>query len=298
MNGRLSYFFMLHFIVFIFGFTGILGKLISLESFDLVVYRMLIAAVSLLFFIALTKRSFRLNIRWIAKLVAVGGIAAAHWITFFHAIKISNVSVTLACISSSALFTALLEPIFFKKRLDVAELIMGLAIIFGITMITSAEFEYRDGILLSLLSAFLGSLFGVFNGLFIRHQRPAVISFYELSGGAILLMIGLMVSGYELVSPTQISTDDWLYLGVLGTVATAFAFVVSVFVMRAMTPFTVALAINLEPVYAIIMAWLFFSEKMKPGFYIGAAIIIVTLFANGFVKRYQNRNKRSAVRAS
>jgi drug/metabolite transporter (DMT)-like permease len=295
MKGRLSYFFLLHFIVFIFGFTGILGKAISLDSFDLVVYRMLIAALSLLVFIKVTQRSLRMERRWVIKLILTGGIAGCHWITFFHAIKISNVSVTLACISSSALFTALLEPIFFRKKLDYTELLMGSAIIVGIALITNAEFEYRDGILLSLLSAFLGSLFGVLNGVFIRNKRPAVISFYELSGGLVLVLIGLLVAGHDLVLPHEITAEDWLYLLILGTVATAYAFVVSIFVMRELSPFTVALAINLEPVYAIIMAWALFHEKMNDGFYSGVSIILVTLFANGYIKRYRARNRKPVI---
>jgi drug/metabolite transporter (DMT)-like permease len=284
-KSRFSFYILLHGIVFIFGFTGILGKLITLPSFDLVVYRMLLAAFALLIFVLVTRRKFRVEPIWIVKLILVGCIAGAHWLSFFHAIKISNVSVTLACISSSALFTALLEPLFFKKRLDISEILMGLAIIAGITIITNAQFEYINGIMLSLLAAFLGSLFGVLNGVFIKHKTSPVISFYELAGGGLVLLLALLFSGYPLISPTDISFENWSYLLLLALVATAFAFVASVFVMKELSPFTVALAINLEPVYAIIMAWMFFNEQMSSGFYIGSVIIIATLFANGYIKK-------------
>lgn len=289
----MSYFFLLHLIVFIFGFTGILGKLITIPSLDLVFYRVLIASVTIGLFLAIKKRSIKVDLRTLGTLLMVGALAMGHWVTFFHAIKISNVSVTLACISSASLFTAFLEPIFFKKKLDTSEIVMGVVIIIGITIITNAQFEYIDGILMALLSAFLGSVFGVWNGLLIRTKSSLIISFYELAGGAVMLAVLYVIIGYDMLMPSDISNENWMYLGILGTVATAFAFVVSVYVMKELSPFTVVLAINLEPVYAIIMAWLLFDETMNDGFYIGAVLIIGTLVVNGYMKN--RRNKRHSM---
>ena len=297
----MKYLLLLHLIVFIFGFTGILGKLIEMggvgselsRSVNLVVYRMVIAAIGILGYIIYRRRSFAIETRWLVSLVLVGGLIAAHWITFFLAIKVSNVSVTLACISSAALFTAFLEPLILKKKLDYTEVLMGLAIIGGIYIIFQAKLEYVDGILLSLLSAFLAALFAVLNAKFIRSKGSSLISFYELASGAILAMIFLGISDIGFISPAAISSEDWIYLIILGLVATAFAFVVSVFVMRSLSPFTVSLAINLEPIYAMILALIIFDdEQMNSSFYIGAGIIIGTLTLNGYIKRLRSRKTR------
>jgi len=150
---------------------------------------------------------------------------------------------------------------------------------------------------MALISAFLGSLFGVWNGVLIRTKSSGIISFYELAGGMIILGLGYFIFGYDMLMPDQISTDNWIYLLILGTVATAFAFVVSVFVMKELSPFTVVLAINLEPVYAIIMAWMLFDEKMNEGFYIGASLIIGILVVNGYIKNKRNK-RHSMVKAA
>lgn len=284
---------LLHFIVLIFGFTGIIGKLITIDSQSLVWWRMLIALISLTLYIAYKRFSLRADFRTAMTLILTGVIIAAHWVTFFEAIKVSTVSVTLACLSTAALYTALIEPFFFKRKVSGSELLMGLVIVGGLVMIFSFETQYAWGSTLGLISAFLAASFTVLNGLFIRHHRPSKISFYEMLGGLLVLSVYLAYSGKANAELFALSTSDLTWLLVLGTICTAFAFVASVKVMETLTPFTVSLSINLEPVYGIILAWFIFgeSEKMTTGFYLGAFVILATVFTNSYLQRRRRKRK-------
>lgn len=282
---------LLHGVVVIFGFTGILGKLVSIQAIPLVFWRMLIAAVGMLIYILARKRGLVPTKGRLWKYLGVGVIISAHWITFFHAIKVSNVSVTLACLSSASLFTALLEPVFYKRKIRFYEVMLGVLVIAGLVMIFSFETNYLIGILWALLSAFLAALFGVLNGTMAHGDRPLRVSFYEMIGGVVIITIYQLITGSFGHTLTHLSLPDLGWLLILGVVCTAFAFVASVEVMRQLTPFTVALTINLEPVYSIILALLIFgdSERMSGGFYAGAGIIILALFANALFKKNQGK---------
>lgn len=287
---------LLHVVVFIFGFTGILGKLIETASDKLVLWRMGIAALSIAIFAYGTgkiKKSLRVN-GW--RYSAVGLLIAGHWITFFEAIKQSNVSVTLACLSAASLFTALIEPIAFKRRIHAGELVLGVLVIIGLVLIFSFETEYKVGIALALLSALLASTFTVVNGTFIRNDNPYRISLVEMLAGTAAIAIWMALTGKMNASLLQMPAMDWVWIVILATVCTAFAFVASVKVMEVLTPFTVSLTINLEPIYGIVLAFFIFgeSEKMTGGFYTGAAILIGALFANAVMKSYAMRRKTRA----
>jgi len=279
--------FLLHFVVLIFGFTGILGELISLGSTQLVWYRMLIAFVAMLAWLAYKKKLALIFSNKSLIFLGVGFIIAAHWITFFQAIKTSTVSIALVCMATASLFTALLEPLFFKRKIKVSELILGCFVIAGIYLVFSFEIQYLDGIIYGLISAFLASLFTVINGRLVQKHQSTVLSTVEMFGG--FLAITLLLLFTQGFNPTffEISGSDSFYLLILGTVCTAFAFVASVSVMRDLTPFTVSITINLEPIYGIFLALLFFGEKeqMNAGFYLGMALILSGVFVNAYLKR-------------
>jgi len=224
-------------------------------------------------------------------MLVLGGIAIAlHWITFFHAIKVANVSITLATMASGALFTAILEPIWYKRKFIGYELVFGLLVILGLAIIFQVNSEYKLGFWLGLLSTFLGAIFTLINGRLVMEERPTTITFYELLVGAICVTLyGFSVSDMTLPF-TSLPMADWLFLGILVTVCTAYAFIASVKVMRYIRPFTVMLTVNLEPVYGIVLAYFIFGEdeKMHPNFYLGALIILVTVITNGILK---NRSK-------
>jgi drug/metabolite transporter (DMT)-like permease len=278
---------LLHLVVLIFGFTAILGKLITIPSDQLVWYRMFFATCSLAVYLVLMKKSFKMKRIGILKTIGVGFIIAAHWVFFFEAIKQSNVSIALAATATGSLFTALLEPIFFKRKLHFYELLLGSIVLLGLYFIFQFETDNSLGIWLGVLAAFLASLFTVMNGQLIKQYDSTIISFYELGGGVIAITMYFLIFSRSSLPNFQLSSSDWLWMLVLAIVCTAFAFVASVKVMEELTPFTVSLSINLEPIYGILLALLIFgeSEKMSPGFYIGTSLILCSLFLNVWIKR-------------
>lgn len=280
----------LHLIVFIWGFTAVLGKLISLQALDLVWFRMLFALVFMVAYILYKKESFRIPLNIFKGLIIAGVVIALHWFTFYQAIKVSNISITLACLSTGAFFASILEPIFYKRKIIWYELFFGIIVIIGLAIIFNVETKFKTGIFLAVTSAFLSALFSVINGKYAKVYSPNIISFYELGGGLLFLTVYLLFTQKLTPEFLTISTDDFMWLIVLSSVCTAYAFSASVKVMKYLSPYTVMLTINLEPIYGIILALLVFNdkEKMSGEFYIGALIILSTVILNGILK---NRKK-------
>jgi len=281
----------LHFVVLLYGFTAILGKLITLPAAQMVWYRMLIAFVVLGFVIWFRKIPLQIGWSNILKIMGVGLIVALHWISFFHAVKVSNVSVTLGCLASTTLFASFLEPIIFRKQVKWIEVFIGLVIISGLYLIFQFELSYWQGIITALVSAFLAGLFTVLNKLFIDKQHPVVISFYEMISGFIAIGLFLLfIKGTpdRFLLPTAM---DLAYIVILGVVCTAYAFVVAVDVMKLLSAYTVILAINMEPVYGIVLAWLIFgnSELMSAGFYLGTVVILAAVFLHPLLVKKQEK---------
>ncbi len=277
----------LHFIVILLGFTAILGALITLPAIHLVWYRMLIAFIGLWVFFLLKKIPFKLKAKQILPLLGIGIVVALHWITFFHAIKVSNVSVTLGVFASTTLFTSFLEPLTQKRRIFWLEVLIGIIILAGIYLIFQYEFQYLEGILYALLSALLNGLFVVLNRNISNRHHPTVTSFYEMIGGFVFISVFLLISGSFQHAFFNVSNQDIFYLLILGSVCTAYAFAAIVHVMKVLSAYTVVLSVNLEPVYGIIMARFFFpeAEQMSAGFYAGTLIIILSVFAYPVLKR-------------
>lgn len=281
---------LLHLIVFVWGFTAILGNLITLDALPLVWYRILIAVITLLLLFGFKRQTLKDSKQNVTRFLAAGIVIALHWLTFFWAIKVSNVSVTLACLSTGAFFTSILEPIFYKRKIIAYEVFFGFIVVCALGLIFSVSTEYVEGILLALSAACLSAVFSIINGKFAQHSSASIITFYEMVGGLLILTLYLLFSGGFTAEFFTVTTTDWLWLLVLGTFCTAFAFIGSVYVMKYITPFTVMLTINLEPVYGILLAILIFkdSEKMSPEFYVGALLILSTVVLNAIVK---NRKK-------
>ncbi len=269
----------LHLIVLIYGFTAILGKLITLSATQLVWYRMLIAVIAFYIFLVWKKTAISVSRKEFFKLFGIGIIVALHWIAFFGAIKIANVSVALGCLATSTLFTSLLEPFFFRKRINSIEVIVGLFIIVGLYLIFRFETRYFIGVIVALSAAFLAGLFSVINKKMIAHHKASVISFYEMLGGLSFITIYMLLSGDGTASFSLPSTTDFIYLLLLGIVCTAYAFAVQVDIMKHLSAYIVALTINLEPVYGIVMAYFLFgeTEHMTGGFYLGTTIILISV---------------------
>lgn len=290
-NDKTKSYLHLHFIVFIWGFTAVLGSLISIDALPLVWWRMSLALFFVFGFIIIKKYPLQVTRKTLQYFIILGFIIAIHWLTFFKAIKISNVSVTLACLSTGAFFTSLLEPFFYKRKIIWYEVILGLLVIVGLVFIFKIDVKYQYGIILALTSAFLSALFSVLNGKLAQEHNASVISFYELLAGVVLLSGYLLVTNGFSVSFFTLSMSDLGWLLILASVCTAYAFIASVAVMKYLSPYTVMLTINLEPIYGIILALLVFQEKeqMNTNFYIGVAIILVTVILNVIFKNYYQK---------
>ncbi|WP_313514193.1 EamA family transporter [Sphingobacterium sp.] len=275
----------LHFTVLIWGFTGVLGELITVSALHLVWYRVLIAAVSLVLYYLFTKRSLLVPKDQLLQYLGVGVIVGLHWVLFFHAIKVSTVSVTLVTLSSVTLFTAILEPIINRKRISIADVIVGLVIIFGIYLIFKFEFKYFWGIVYGLSCAFCASIFSILNARMVKKGSPTTITLYEMVGASIGVSLVMLFTG-DFDEQMILSQSDLLYLLLLGVVCTAIAYVLGVAVMRELSAFTVALTTNMEPVYGIILALLIFGQKeaMSTGFYFGAVIVLAAVFVYPYLK--------------
>ncbi|CAM4083680.1 DMT family transporter [Flavobacterium weaverense] len=279
----------LHLIVFIWGFTAILGALITINADALVWYRMIFAAVFLGAFLVYKKKPFRIPLKSFLKLIFVGLLIALHWIFFFKAIHVSNVSITLSVFSLGAFFASILEPLFYGRKVLWYEVFFGLIIIAGLALIMKVEINYLDGMLYALAAIILGVLFTLMNGKLIADHDPSVISFYEFLSGAFFISVYFLFQQKITVDFFVLTTNNWILILVLASVCTAYAFTASVKVMQKLTPYTVMLTTNLEPVYGIILAYFILGgkEKMSFEFYIGAIIIVLTVILNGVIKQYQ-----------
>ena len=286
--------FRLHFIVFLWGFTAILGKLINANAQVLVFYRMLFAAFFLYVFIRFFKRqSLKVSKKLFLQLAAIGGFMAFHWFCFFYSIKVSNVSIALSCLSLSTLFASILEPIIFKRKIDVSEVIMGIVIVLCISMIFKTEFHYKEGIFYGILTALFGTVFSVFNGTIYGKTSSGNIIFYEIFCGFLILSVFYLCTG-QISHLNEISYHDLALVLLLASVFTAFPMLESVNLMKFISPFTLILTVNLEPVYGIILAFFIFgaSEEMSPVFYVASFIMILAIVANGIIKSRKNTDTK------
>lgn len=276
----------LHFIVFIWGFTAILGALISIDAIPLVWFRVLMASAALFIFQKIRGIPFKEGWGDLFKFLLGGIIVALHWVTFFHAIKISTISTTLITLSSSAFFVVIIKPFFERKKIEIYELILAVLTILGFVIIFRSEQLYTDGILVALASAILVALFSVYNSRLITQYSGSKIAFYELFFAGVFLTLVLLVKEDFSSDFFVLSGSDWLYLTILSVLCTAYPFVVATNLLKKMSPFTIVLTNNLEPVYGILLALVLFGDKerLSTPFYIGGLIIFSSVLINGIVK--------------
>jgi drug/metabolite transporter (DMT)-like permease len=290
-KGLNRHYYLLHLIVFIWGFSPILGRYITVGAWQLVWYRILITVVVMFLYLKVTSQDFRVTAKQLRQLAGIGIIIMVHWLTFYGAIKASNVSVTMVAFSTGTLFSSIIEPILFKRKIRSYEVVIGLVIIAAIALIFSIETHFWLGIVLGIAAAFTSSLFGVFNGIMSHHLRPGVISFYELSSAFIGLTLFLAVTGGFRDPFFVLDNQSVIGILLLSLVCTVFPFITSVNLAKYISPYTIVLTVNLETVYGIIWAVLFFSEntEVKPSFYIGVLIILSAIFLNSYLKRLSEK---------
>jgi len=286
-KNNLKHYLHLHFLVFIAGFTAILGEVISIGSIALVWHRMFIALLLTFLFLIYKGYNLIINKKNLLRFSIAGIIIALHWITFFEAIEQSNISITLAMFSTGAFFASLLEPIFFKRKVRPVEIILGFLVICGVFIILNANINSFIGVVLGITSALLASLFSVLNGKLVQKNNPIVISFYEFLSGVIFILLYLIFSGtLAELTITSLISYDYLYIFILGSICTAYAFIASVHILKYLSPYTLVLTYNLEPVYGILLAIFIFpeTEKMEFSFYVGTLIILSTIIINSILK--------------
>ena len=220
---------------------------------------------------------------------------AFHWLFFFSSIKVSNVSIALSCLGTSTLFAALLEPLIFKRKIDVSEIVMGIVIVICISLIFKVEFQYKLGIIYGLICALLGTIFSVFNGKLYGKTSSGNIIFYEIFGGFLVISLYYVFSG-QISQIGEISYRDLALLTLLASVFTAYPMFESVNLMKYISPFTLILTVNLEPIYGIILAFFIFgeSEKMSAVFYGASLVMILAIVINGVIKA-RKKSKEIAI---
>jgi drug/metabolite transporter (DMT)-like permease len=286
----------IHLIVFIWGFTAILGLLISLQTVEMVFYRTLIAAIGTAILLLMRKKSFQLAQGDLIKVVATGAIIAAHWILFFLSARLSNASVSLVGFATVALWTSFIDPIVNKKKIRIYEVLLGLMVILGLYVIFRNEVDHALGLMVGVLSGLFAAIFSVINARLTKRISPYQITFYEMSGAWLSIALFLPIYSYFIIPDVALtlvpSITDWFYLLVLGIVCTVFAFSMWVELLKRVTVFAANLSINLEPIYGIVLALIFFpeTEKMRAGFYLGSLIIIASVLAFPLIRAYE-KNK-------
>jgi drug/metabolite transporter (DMT)-like permease len=283
-------FLQLHLAVFLAGFTGILGRLITLNEGLLVWYRLLFSSVTMWVLYLLMNRIQRISSADLWRITGIGFMAAMHWVTFYGAIKYANVSVALVCFSSVGFFTALFEPLILRRRMDKTELILGLFVMLGIYIIFQFDAAYKTGIVVGLVSAMLGSLFPICNKILLHRVNVETLMTYELTGG--FLILSMLLPIYLHYFPTAVFWPDWqnfLWLLVLSWICSVWAFRLSASALKKLSAFTVNLTYNLEPLYGIILAFVVYHENkyLSQWFYIGFALILLVLFAHILLLRKQ-----------
>lgn len=273
-------FIQLHIAVLLAGLTGVLGKIITLNEGLLVWYRLLLTAVALWMIYLVRRPSSSIATGDIVRIFGIGAIAAMHWVAFYGSIKYSNVSVGLLCFSAVGFFTALIEPLVLRHRVDYVELLLGLMVIAGIFLIFQVNPSYKTGIVIGLVSSLLGSLFPVLNKRILQRVPAGTVTLYELTGGFLFLSV-LLPFYLKLAPASKLLPDwkDWIGLLVLSLACTVLAFNLSMNALKKLSAFTVNLSYNLEPVYGIILAFILFREDkyMHGGFYTGFALIILSI---------------------
>lgn len=277
----------LHIAVFAYGFTAILGDLISLSALNLVWWRVLITSVSLLFLINVVSLFRTMPRKRILQFMGIGVLVGLHWICFYGAIKLANASISLVCMATSSFFAAFLEPLFLKERIKGYQVALGMLIIPGMALVVNGiQVEMMLGVGVGLLASLLATLFGIFNKILIDEAEPYSITFLELSSAWLFLSL-LMPFFLEDLAALKPTPHDWGYLLILSLICTTLAFALSLKALKHLSAFASSLTINLEPVYGILLAYFMLndSQELSTNFYIGVFVILLAVFAYPYLKR-------------
>jgi len=278
----------MHLTVFVWGFTAILGRLISVGAIALVWYRLVFVVLVMGGLIAVRRLGFRVRGRLLRTLYLAGVFVALHWLLFYGCIKYAGVAVAVLCLSSLTFFTALLEPVVFRRSLRIGELTVGFLVMVGVSLLVRLE-AHADmlGLAMGLGSAFFSAAFGTLNGRLSPLVRGEVMTFYELSSATVVTTVFVVVWPGQGVTPWTLSLTDLGLLLALAVGCTVLPWLWSLRVLRTLSPYTVALAVSLEPVYSMLLAYFIFpdAERLHARFYAGTGILLTLVAANTWVRR-------------
>ncbi|MGL1887361.1 MAG: DMT family transporter [Reichenbachiella sp.] len=296
---NLSAYLQLHFIVLVWGFTAILGKLITVPSVEVVFYRTLIGVVGLFLLLKLKGLSSGVSKLDAWKLLGTGVIIGVHWITFFLAAQVSNISICLAGIATTSLWTSFLDPLISKKKIKWYEPILGITSALGIVLVFNSAYDQWLGLFIAIISAMLAATFTVVNSKLVASRNHYVISLYEMIGACAVTIVCMLIFGL-IGQDIQLGLTqmDFIYLLILGGVCTVFAYSIGVKIMKRLTPFSVNLTINLEPVYGILLAVLMFKEEEEMGvnFYLGTGLIICSVLFYPIITKFIEKSNTPTFR--
>ena len=284
-------YFKLHFIVFLWGFSGILGKLVEIPAYEMVFFRGILSSIGIGLVMLFMRENFRVSTKQFFTLIGIGFIVAIHWLAFFESARVSNVSVSLVGFATNSLWTAILEPVFNRASIKKFELILGLVVIFGLYIIFSFDFQYPFGLFLGVLAGFTSAIFAILNSRLVKNISAYTISFYEMMG--IFIGLGLFFPVYKMtwavdgILNLDPSAMDWVYMIILSGACSVYAYTTAVELMKKVSVFLIQLTLNLEPVYGIVMAVIIFgsAEKMGLSFYIGTLIIMCAVASYPLLRR-------------
>ncbi len=286
----------LHIAVFLWGFTGVLGRLITLNEGWLVWWRMFITAIALWIYFFISGKIQKVSLRDFLKIASIGTILAIHWLLFYGSIKYANVSIALTCLATTGLLSAIIEPLFFRRKINTSELLLGTFALAGIVIIYFSNLQFSVGIYIGLLSALATVIVSVLNKKIVSGYTPQVITLYQLTGGFLGLTVLMPLYNYLLHSNIQYPQNlDWLWLLILACFCTVFTFILYIGALNKVSAFTVNLTLTLEPVYGIVLAFTVFRENkyLSSYFYIGFALILVAVSLQ--MKRIVKQNRPGIV---
>ncbi len=291
----------IHFCVLLWGFTAIFGKLITLPALQLVWWRMLLVTATLLALPRVWRGLRAMSGRLLLRFAGIGIVVALHWLTFYGAIKLSNASVAVSCMALGSVFAAMIEPFITNRRFDTRELVLGIIVVPGIVMLVGGvPGNMRLGIAIGVLSAFLTALFSALNKRYVERADPLTVTCLELGAGAAFLTLIAPLLPHTGAAFTLPGVQDALLLLALAMACTLLPFILSLIALRNISAFSTQLALNLEPVYAIVIAILLLNEQreLTPRFYAGVAMILIAVFAHPLTMRRKNAHSAAGTGAT
>jgi drug/metabolite transporter (DMT)-like permease len=281
----------LHFIVFLWGFTAVLGKLVLISSVDMVFYRSFLALIGIGALIVITKgASLSISKKDFIKMLLTGFIVGIHWLSFFGSGRVSNPSTSLVGFATCSLWAALLEPIVKKRKISLVEVGLGLLVISGLVIIFSFNFQYKLGLFLGIISGLTAALFSIINSKLVSRVHEFTITFYEMAGASLVVLFFMPFSlsmGGDTPFRQLPSLSDWFYIAIMAFACSVYAYTVSIDLSRRISVFLIQLTLNLEPVYGIVLALLIFGkqEVMSLNFYIGTLVILSAVVSYPLIKK-------------